>query len=183
MKKIIVMALSLIMISIMVSIMVGCGNKGSEKAIPVAGGTNMPNNSNIVEPEKTQGKIIETNTSIDIDKVKEKYPEFFEIDGEPFKGIELYVWQMAEGTYYCGLMFGANRNKLDEEIWTLQEKALSVDETKYLLNEIGVCKDFVVIYPIAQPYSSYFYEIDDEYRNKVSDLFEGNFHVMGKSED
>ena len=82
------------------------------------------NNSNVVDTEKTQNAIIQTDTSVDMDKVKEKYPDFFEIEGEPFRDIELYVWQMAENTYYCGLMFGTDRLKTDEEIWALQEKAL-----------------------------------------------------------
>lgn len=121
------------------------------------------------------------NTSVDMNKVKEKYPEFFEVEGEPFKGIELYVWQMAENLYYCGLMFGTNRNKFDDEIFALQEKALTVDETKTLLNEMGVNKDAIVIYPIIQPYSSYLYEIDDEYRDNVSKLFDEKFVVMGSA--
>lgn len=121
------------------------------------------------------------NTSVDMNKVKEKYPEFLEMEGEPFKGIELYVWQMAENLYYCGLMFGTNRNKFDDEIFALQEKALTVDETKVLLNELGVNKDAIVIYPIAQPYSNYLYEIDNEYRDNVSKLFDEKFVVMGSA--
>ncbi len=63
----------------------------------------------------------------------------------------------------------------NEEILALQEKALTVDETKALLNELNVSHDTVVIYSIAQPYSSYLYAIDDAYRQKVAALFEGYF--------
>ena len=85
---------------------------------------------------------------------------------------------MAENSYYCGLMFGTNRNKSDDEIFALQEKALTVDETKALLNDMDVSKDSIFIYVVAQPYSSYLYEIDDDYCNKVSELFDRKFVVM-----
>lgn len=131
----------------------------------------------------TQHKMLNVDTSVSMKNIKEKYQEFFAIEGEPFKGIELYVWQMADGVYYCGLMFGTNRNKTHEEILALQEKALTVDETKALLSDLNVSNDTVVIYPIAQPYSSYLYAIDDAYRQKVSALFEGCFVVMGNGEN
>ena len=150
--------------------------KTTGNGTPVSGGADMPINSDTVDTEQTQIAINET--SVDMDKVKEKYPEFFEIEGEPFKGIEVYVWQMAENSYYCGLMFGTNRNKSDDEIFALQEKALTVDETKALLNDMDVSKDSIFIYAVAQPYSSYLYEIDDDYCNKVSELFDRKFVVM-----
>ena len=168
-KKLIVMAMS----SIFVLALVGCGTKDNTSV------ADKTNNSSVEDTEKTQNVIFQIDTSVDMNEVKEKYPEFFEIEGEPFKGIELYVWQMAENSYYCGLMFGTNRNKFDDEIFALQEKALTVDGTKALLNEMGVNKDSIVIYPIAQPYSSYLYEIDDEYCNNVSKLFDDKFVVMG----
>ena len=168
-KKLIVMAMS----SIFVLALVGCGTKDNTSV------ADKTNNSSVEDIEKTQNVIFQIDTSVDMNEVKEKYPEFFEIEGEPFKGIELYVWQMAENSYYCGLMFGTNRNKFDDEIFALQEKALTVDETKALLSEMGVNKDSIVIYPIAQPYSSYLYEIDDEYCNNVSRLFDDKFVVMG----
>lgn len=171
-KKLIVIAMSLSF----VLVLVGCGTKDNASV------TYETNNSSVEDTEKTQKVIFQIDTSVDMNKVKEKYPEFLEMEGEPFKGIELYVWQMAENLYYCGLMFGTNRNKFDDEIFALQEKALTVDETKTLLNEMGVKKDSIVIYPIVQPYSSYLYEIDDEYRNNVSKLFDEKFVVMGSVE-
>lgn len=52
-------------------------------------------------------------------------------------------------------MSGTNRNKTEEEIWELQERSLSVDEAKALLNELGINRDDIIVIPIAQPYSSY----------------------------
>ena len=167
-KKLLTITMSLIF----VLTLVGCGTKDNASV------ADKTNNSSVEDTEKTQNVIFQIETSVDMDKVKEKYPEFFEIEGEPFKGIEVYVWQMAENSYYCGLMFGTNRNKSDDEIFALQEKALTVDETKALLNDMDVSKDSIFIYAVAQPYSSYLYEIDDDYCNKVSELFDRKFVVM-----
>ena len=109
-------------------------------------------------------------SDININKLKEKYPEYFEMSD--FKGIEVYVWQMAENSYRCGMMSGTNRNKTEEEIMSLQSKSLSIDEAKAILNEIGVKKEDIIVMPISQPYSSYAYEINDEYIDRVHKLFE-----------
>ena len=115
-------------------------------------------------PEQT----VETKSRIE--ELRAKYPEYFELSS--FKGIEVYVWQMSEHNYSCGLMSGTNRNKTDEEILNLASKPLSVEEAKMILNELGVKKEDVFIIPVVQPISSYRYEIDDAYREKVRKLFE-----------
>lgn len=118
---------------------------------------------------QTSNMELETSNLVDMDDLKKRYPEYFEL--VDFKGIEVYVWQMAENSYCCGMMSGTNRNKTDEEIWGLQEKSLSVEETKAILNEIGVEGSDIIVIPITQPYSSYMYEIDDVYKENVSNLF------------
>lgn len=112
----------------------------------------------------------DNNDSVNIEELRKQYPEYFELG--TFKGVEVYVWQMAENSYRCGMMTGTNRIKTFEEIYELQEKSLSVEETKAILSEIGVEKSNIIVIPIAQPYSSYIYEIDDEYKENVAKLFE-----------
>lgn len=118
----------------------------------------------------TSGTEQRVETKSQIEELREKYPEYFKLSS--FKGIEIYVWQMSEHNYYCGLMSGTNRNKTDEEIWDLASKPLSVNEAKMILKELGVKKEEMVIIPVVQPVSSYRYEIDDAYREKVRKLFE-----------
>jgi hypothetical protein len=120
--------------------------------------------------EVTSGTSYSVESRTEIEKLKEKYPEYFEMSS--FKGIEVYVWEMAEGSYHCGMMSGTNHNKTDEEIWDLAKKSLSIEEAKMILNELGVKKEDVFIIPVVQPISSYRYEIDDAYREKVRKLFE-----------
>lgn len=109
---------------------------------------------------------------VDIEKLKRLYPEFFDQDKSPAKGIEVYVWQMTAGSYTFGLMYGTNRNKTDEEIWELSNKNLTLDETKAILNECGVTRDEIIIIPVINPLSSYAYDIDDGYQERVSKMFD-----------
>ena len=117
----------------------------------------------------TSPKDNSTTDSAIIKELKEKYPEYFEMSD--FKGIEVYVWQMAENSYRCGMLEGTNRAKTDEEISALQFKSLSVEEAKAILNELGVEKENIIVVPVSQSCSSYAYEIDNEYKERVYNLF------------
>lgn len=121
------------------------------------------------ETELTSGSSYSSEIKSEVERLREKYPEYFELSA--FKGIEIYVWEMAEGSYHCGLMSGTNRNKTDEEIWDLARKPLSIEEAKLILNELKIDKDYWIIIPVVQPISSYRYVIDDAYREKVRKLF------------
>lgn len=121
------------------------------------------------ETELTSGSSYNSEIKSEVERLREKYPEYFELSA--FKGIEIYVWEMAEGSYHCGLMSGTNRNKTDEEIWDLARKPLSIEEAKMILNELKIDKDYWIIIPVVQPISSYRYVIDDAYREKVRKLF------------
>lgn len=118
MKKFVIFAMNLLL----VIALLGCGTKNSES--------------------ESDFKY-EIDNSVSVEKLKEQYPEYFELSD--FKGIEVYVWQMAEESYRCGIMSGTNRNKTEEEIWELQEKSLSVDEAKALLNELGINRNDIIV--------------------------------------
>lgn len=109
------------------------------------------------------------SNNAEIDALREKYPEYFEISD--FKGIEVYVWQTAENEYSCGLMSGTNRNKTDEEIHALAEKPLTIDEAKTILDALGADMSSVFVMPVIQPNSDYQYEIDEEFTDRVNALF------------
>lgn len=122
----------------------------------------------VTSSEKTSEE--DTQSTVDTALLREKYPEYFELSN--FKGIEVYVWQMSQDSYLCGLMSGTNRNKTDEEIAALSEKALEIDEAKAILDYLGVTGTDIIVIPVIQPYSSYLYEIDEAYTEKVRKLFE-----------
>jgi hypothetical protein len=64
----------------------------------------VPVNHGKWEDEMVFTLVQEREAEIDVDSLRAKYPEYFDLS--TFKGLELYVWQMAEGSYSCGLMLG-----------------------------------------------------------------------------
>ena len=102
--------------------------------------------------------------------LRAKFPEYYDLP--TYKGLELYVWQLAEGSFSCGLMAGTNREKTDEEIWSL--KAASAEEMKEILASYALPEESIVIIPIHMPHSSYMYLINEEYREALRELFFGS---------
>ena len=111
----------------------------------------------------------ETQTEVDADKLMKEHPVYADLSTS--KGIEVYVWQMAENSYHCGLLSGTNRAKSDEEIMGLIPDSLDIDEAKAILNKLGLSQDDITVIPTSMPYSSYLYEVDDEYCERVKALF------------
>lgn len=40
------------------------------------------------------------------EELQHKFPEYYDLN--TFKGLEVYVWQTAKDTYYCGVLPGTN---------------------------------------------------------------------------
>ena len=87
----------------------------------------------------------------DAASLKEKYPEYFGLS--TFKGLEVYVWQMAPESYSFGLMEGTNRWKTPEELMNL--KGVSTEEMKGILSSYDIPDENVFIIPYQHPVSSY----------------------------
>lgn len=102
-------------------------------------------------------------------KLTQKYPEYFSLD--TMKGLEVYVWQMAGNLYHCGLLSGTNRMKTPDEIQALMGNGATIDEMKAILSAYGLGQDMIMIYPVYNPVSSYWYEIDSEYQAKIEAMF------------
>ncbi len=116
---------------------------------------------------------------LNLDALREKYPEYFGLSA--FKGLELYVWQMGPGVLRCGLMEGTNRNKTSEEIWSLQ--GATAEEMKRILSTYDVPADNIFLYPFLHPASSYIYNIDEEYRAWLRELFFGSAAIAAPQPD
>ena len=76
-----------------------------------------------VDESKLLNDNIRSEAEIDMDSLRVKYPEYFDLS--TFKGLELYVWQMAPDSYSCGLMLGTNRNKTLEELINLKGASIA----------------------------------------------------------
>lgn len=105
----------------------------------------------------------------DEDALREKYPEYFDLG--TFKGLEVYVWQMAPGSWSCGVMSGTNREKTLEELMGL--RGASVEEMRVILSGYDIPKEDICVIPWQNPASSYIGEYwaigEDEDPDAVSE--------------
>ena len=80
---------------------------------------------------------------------------------------------MAKGSYSCALLPGGDAEPTDIELLTL--KPTSMEEMRAIVATYSIPEQDVVITPVIQPYSSYFYEINDKYCAQIEALFWSDF--------
>ena len=78
--------------------------------------------------------------------VQKQFPEYYGLD--TMKGLEVYLWQDADGEYMCGVLSGTNRNKTFEEINSLIHNGATVEQMKVILSSYNIDKDEIQIIPI-----------------------------------
>ena len=98
-----------------------------------------------------------------LDTLRKKYPEYFDLSTA--KGLEVYVWQMSQNSYSCGVLPGTNRIKSNVEIYGL--KGISIRDMKAILSTYNIPETDIVVISFRHPFSSYWYEVDDTYTNRV----------------
>ena len=109
------------------------------------------------------------NAENSIEHLKAKFPHYFDLPRG--KGLEVYIWQLAEGHYSCGLGLHTNMVTPKEWIWNLHTSPATIEEMRAIVASYNIPKNQVVITPVVMPHSSYHYEINQEYREKVTGLF------------
>ncbi len=127
----------------------------------------------VIEPEKAK-KVYDAIASSNVsESLKTKFPMYFDLNTS--KGLEVYIWQLAESSYSCGLLPGLNRNYTPSEILALHQNSASLEEMRaivaYYLDEGLATKEDITIIPTTMPHSSYAYIIDDSYTSKLIELF------------
>ena len=147
-----------------------CGNSdGSSKS----------SRDSVTPPEGMVTKDPEPR-EIDTDELKKKFPEYFtELKN---KSIGVYVWQMAENSYQCVLADDSDGRLSDDKIAKMSKEWLAVEQAKAILTELGVKPEDVTVYPASMKFSSYYYEVNDEYRAKVKELFD-QYPIFGKDKE
>ena len=83
---------------------------------------------------------------------------------DTFKGLEVYVWQMASDSYSFGVMSGTNREKTLEELMSL--KGASLEEMRIILSTYDIAQEDVSIIPWQNPISSYLGEYGIIWKNE-----------------
>jgi len=112
-------------------------------------------------------RVVSQENPPEIEELRVKYPEYFELG--TFKGLEVYVWQMAESDYRFGLMQGTNREKTLEEKMAL--KGATAEEMALILSSFDIEDKDIFVIPWPNPISSYMVTEDmirdPEYINNI----------------
>lgn len=95
----------------------------------------------------------------ELEKLWVTCPQYFQLPTD--KGLEVYIWQMAKGSYSCVLVPGSNLGYTEQEIYELP--ALTMEQMRLVLSTYNIDRSKIVLQPIRVLYSSYWYEIDDDY--------------------
>ena len=157
---------------------------------PVSKQKNTDNKKTITEnetEEETEEETKENNNSNsssaedaskDINKLKAKFPTYFGLDTT--KGLSVYIWQMAEDSYSCGLLANSDIGPTLYEQLQLQETPATLDEMSSIVAYYYPtnAQEHVTIFPIVMPTSSYAYVINSDYTAKIVVLFWRNVREM-----
>lgn len=149
-------------------------------AVAVCFLTNPPTseNSSVSEIGGVDGPQNVTVTALEIQKLREKYPMYFEWDAS--HNLEIYIWQMSEENYSCVLLPKRSPTYTTEELWEYHKFATTMEEMRAIVAAAYIPPnhlDGVSIHPITMPHSSYAYTVDDAYCKKVTKLFWSSFPV------
>ena len=107
------------------------------------------------------------NTDSDLSSLREKYPQYFDLPTE--SGLEVYVWQMSQDSYWWGLLPGRAVDYYETTLLDL--KPASLEEICTIVASYGLDSSQISVHPFHMPYSSYYYVIDETYTHNVTNLF------------
>lgn len=103
-----------------------------------------------------------------IDELCSRYPFYFNLPTD--KGLVVYVWQMSEGNYQCTLV---NDKSIEHPMKIiLNYEGIGIKQMKAILENYKLPDEDVVIKPYINPASSYAYNIDDAYQERINALFD-----------
>ena len=102
-----------------------------------------------------------------IGELKAKYPQFFNISTDG--GLTVYIWQMAKNSYYCYLANTSLEAVSDNSF--VYEVGATIAEMRAILTTYDIDRKDITVQPVINPLSSYYYEIDDEYRTRIKEMF------------
>lgn len=118
-------------------------------------------------------------TEEEIGQLREIYPRYFDLPCA--KGLEVYVWEMAEGRYSCGVMMGTNRVKFEDEF--LAMRGVSVDVMRKILASYGIGDDYIFVGYCQHPLSSYVPLDVDAENAKIRAMFSDLPKIVGTDEE
>ncbi|MBR2615828.1 MAG: M56 family metallopeptidase [Clostridia bacterium] len=102
-----------------------------------------------------------------VEKLREKHPEFFGLSTDG--GLTVYIWQFGKDSYRCHLA-----NTLSEAVSDNRfafSSGVSITQMRTILTTYEIEKKDVTVQAVHNPLSSYYYVIDEAYRERVEELF------------
>lgn len=111
--------------------------------------------------------VIDLKPSASVEVLRQKYPHFFGLDGK--NGLAVYVWQLAKDSYSCYL-----KSADDEYMSPMlppEGGAASISEMRTILLTYDVSREMIYLRPTVAIWSSYAYNIDDDYKKELEILF------------
>ena len=119
---------------------------------------------------RTPDAVIPAGERKEITELRKQYSEYFGIDTS--KGLKVYVWQMAESDCSCALLSGTDERS-ELEIG-LQSKSTTIEQMRLILSTYGLEEKDIDVVPFHNPISSYWYEIDNDYKVRIRRLVKEN---------
>lgn len=105
----------------------------------------------------------------DAELLRAKYPQYFNLP--TYQGLDVYIWQMVEGSYSCGLLRGKTMAHTKEEISGLIRAPVSMPEMRTILSTYNIDRSQIRLHTPRMLHSSYWYEIDDDYKANIERMF------------
>lgn len=118
---------------------------------------------------RTPDAVIPAGERKEIAELRKQYPEYFGLDTS--KGLKVYVWQMAESSYSCALISGTDERS---EIEIGMMKGTTIEQMRLILSTYGLEEKEIEVVPFHNPISSYWYEIDNDYKVWIRRLVKEN---------
>ncbi len=128
------------------------------------------------------GEVSLLVSSEEINILKGKYPRYFGLPVD--NGLEVYIWQMAEDSYSCGLLPAKDGGYTREELFDLHTLPTSLEEMRMIVASYipEITRQEVSIRAIAMPHSSYhnegLYLNAQTYTEQLTERFWKNFPIL-----
>ena len=90
-------------------------------------------------------------------ELRDKYPEYFGLDAK--NGLDVYVWQLAEGSYSFGLLHHTEAQRPWVSYELLNLVGTDADEMRLILSTYDIDESDIAIIPWQNPISSYIADV------------------------
>ena len=125
------------------------------------------------DPEPATQQSQNASETVDDSALREKFPQYYAVDNH-FKGVEVYVWELSEGEYRCGVLQGTNRYKEIEELIPLTKNGATIEEMKIILSSCGISRGDISLRMLRKVGMTMYEIVNDVDYQTLEKIFWGN---------